>query len=60
MLPFEVKKMRKVTICGKSGCCPKVEIYDDEVKIGEEENFCVLKKKQWKSLVEKIKSGELY
>ncbi|GAI96103.1 unnamed protein product [marine sediment metagenome] len=52
--------MRKIMICGKSECCPKVEIYDEEVKIGEGGNFCVLKKHQWKSLVEKIKSGELY
>lgn len=51
--------MRKVTLCGEKGCCPTVEIYDDEVKIGEDGNICVLKKKQWKSLVEKIKSGEL-
>jgi hypothetical protein len=51
--------MKVVNLCGEKGCCPRVEIYEDEVKIGEEGNFCVLKKEQWKSLVEKIKAGEL-
>lgn len=51
--------MQIITFCGKKGCCPRVEVYEDVVKIGEEGNFCVLKKSEWESLVKKIKSGEV-
>ncbi len=51
--------MEVINICGQKGCCPRVEIYDDKVKIGEEGNFCVLSKDQWCSLIEKVKRGEL-
>ena len=48
----------KVYICDK-GCCPAVEILKDEVLIGEASNTVRLKKNEWNSLVNKIKSGEL-
>lgn len=48
-----------VNLCGEKGCCPRVEIYEDKVRIGEDGNFCILRKNQWKSLVNKIRKGEL-
>lgn len=50
--------MEIVNLC-KNGCCPRVEVYDDKVMIGEEGNYCTLDKKQWGSLVKKIKEGIL-
>lgn len=54
--------MKAVSLCVGSlwnPKCPVVEISDDEVKIGEEGNLCTLKKSEWNTLVEKVKSGEL-
>lgn len=51
--------MESISLCKGKGQCPRIEIYDDKVKIGEEGNFCVLTKEQWRSLIEKIKKGEL-
>ncbi|GBC75424.1 hypothetical protein HRbin06_00742 [archaeon HR06] len=48
----------KVYICGK-GCCPAVEILDNEVIIGEEDNICRLSKEEWNKLVDMILSGKL-
>lgn len=55
----EEQKMKVVSLCGSCKSCPRVEVGEDEVKIGEEGNFCVLKKSEWKTLLEKIRSGEL-
>ena len=50
--------MKKIYLCGDSGCCPVVEIDEDEVRIGEEGNLCTLKKDEWDTLVKKIKNDE--
>lgn len=55
---MEVIKMKVVNLCQK-GCCPRVEIHEDFVRIGEEENTCTLKKEEWASLKEKVLKGEL-
>ena len=52
--------MRKIKLCHGSSGCPSVEIGSIEVRIGENDNMCVLKKKEWNLLVKKIKAGELY
>ncbi|MEM3088871.1 MAG: hypothetical protein QXP20_07140 [Candidatus Bathyarchaeia archaeon] len=49
----------KLYLCGKSGCCPAVELEDDKVRIGEEGNQVTLSKEEWNTLVAKIKSNEL-
>lgn len=49
----------KVSLCGEKGCCPSVETHNDYVTIGEEDNTCKLKMKEWNNLKNKIKSGEL-
>jgi len=46
--------MRAYNLC-RSGCCPVVEVGTKNVKIGEEDNLCTLKKSEWKRLVRKIK-----
>ncbi len=51
--------MKKIYLCQDGGCCPVVEIGPDEVRIGEENNLCVLKKEEWNTLVKKIKNDEL-
>ncbi|MFQ6136087.1 MAG: hypothetical protein ACE5PM_02790 [Candidatus Hydrothermarchaeales archaeon] len=51
--------MRKVVNLCQSNCCPKVEITEDYVKIGEEGNLCTLKKEEWARLKEKVIEGEL-
>jgi len=48
-----------VNLCGDSGCCPVVEVLDNEVKIGEAGNLCTLKKEEFETLKTKIKTGEL-
>ncbi len=50
--------MRIVNLCEK-GCCPRVEVGTDSVRIGEEGNLCVLQKKEWAVLRSKILGGKL-
>ncbi|MCK5559884.1 MAG: hypothetical protein KAJ51_04800 [Thermoplasmata archaeon] len=50
--------MKKIYLCGDSGCCPVVEIDGDEVRIGEDDNLCTLKREEWETLVRKIKNDE--
>ncbi len=45
-----------IQLCRERGCCPVVEIGDNYVKIGEKDNLCTLKKQEWNTLVDKIKS----
>ena len=52
--------MKIITLCGEKGCCPVVKIGADEVSIGEDGNLCVLKRGEWNSLVEKIKTEEIH
>ncbi len=49
----------KVYLCGEKGCCPYVEVKDNEVIIGEEGNMCKLTIEQFNALKEKIVNGEL-
>jgi hypothetical protein len=58
----EVNKMEpkeRVSLCPICGACPEVQIYDSEVKIGEEGNMVRLKVDEWNTLVERILSGKL-
>ena len=48
-----------VVLCGGEGCCPAIEISEDCVKIGEDDNTCTLTVKEWEILREKIKNNEL-
>ena len=50
---------RQVCLCQDCHACPSVEFLGDVVRIGEGDNRVVLKKEEWNTLVEKIKSGEL-
>jgi len=51
--------MKIVTLCQEGSCCPVVKISDEHVEIGEKDNVCVLKKSEWETLKEKIKTGEV-
>lgn len=46
-------------LCSKCDACPAIEVYDDEVRIGEEGDVVRLTRDQWNDLVEKIRQGEL-
>lgn len=50
---------RTVELCGKDGCCPRVEIDDEEIRIGEPGNEVRLKVPEWEALRSKILKGEL-
>ncbi|MDD3492781.1 MAG: hypothetical protein PHZ19_04725 [Candidatus Thermoplasmatota archaeon] len=49
----------KVYLCGEKGCCPYVEVTDQEAVIGEEGNMCRLRREEFDALKEKILSGDL-
>ncbi len=49
----------KVYLCGEKGCCPYVEVRENEVIIGEEGNMCKLAMEQFNALKEKIINGEI-
>lgn len=49
----------RVTLCPACGQCPSVEITDQGVTIGEDENTVQLKHSEWNDLVARIKRGEL-
>jgi len=51
--------MKIVSLCKEGSCCPVIKITDEEVEIGEKGNTCVLTKKQWETLKEKILKKEL-
>ena len=51
--------MKVVKLCREGSCCPEVRITDAEVKIGENDNTCVLTKAQWEILKEKVLTKEL-
>lgn len=50
---------RIVELCGKEGCCPRVEIDGNEVRIGEPGNVVRLGPDEWAVLRAKVLSGEL-
>jgi len=48
-----------VTLCPACGACPSVEITDQGVVIGENENTVKLTHAEWNDLVARIRNGEL-
>jgi len=59
---MEVAEMKsiKVTLCEHCSECPEVEITDQGVSIGEDENTVRLSHAEWNELVRLVKSGELH
>ena len=57
----EVAEMKpiKITLCPHCTECPEVEITDQGVLIGENENTVKLSHAEWNELVRLVKSGEL-
>jgi hypothetical protein len=51
--------MKIVKLCREGTCCPAVQIYEDRVEIGEDENTCVLSADEFEILKEKILSREI-
>ena len=49
----------KFTLCPHCTACPEVEITDQEITIGEDENTVRLSPAEWNELVRLIKSGAL-
>lgn len=53
----------KIVLCSEGSCipqkCPIVDVQEDKVIIGEEDNTCTLTREQFDILKEKIKSGEI-
>ena len=53
----------KISLCSEGSCvpqkCPIVEVRDDCVIIGEDENTCTLTHEQFNILKEKIKNNEV-
>jgi hypothetical protein len=49
----------KVTLCPACSGCPAVEITDQDVSIGEDQNTVRLTHAEWNDLVARIRSGEL-
>ena len=49
----------KFTLCPACTACPAVEITDQGVTIGEQENIVRLSHAEWNELVRLVKSGEL-
>ncbi|MGQ0658074.1 MAG: hypothetical protein ACT4NU_08285 [Chromatiales bacterium] len=49
----------KVTLCPECGACPAVEIAEQGVTIGEDENTVRLTHAEWNELVDRIRRGEL-
>ena len=51
--------MKIVSLCGGDSCCPVVQIDEEYVKIGEQDNVCVLTKSEWETLKHKILNKEI-
>ena len=50
---------KKFTLCPACTACSEVEITDQGVTIGEQENIVRLSHAEWNELVRLVKSGEL-
>ena len=48
-----------VSLCPACTTCPTVEITEDTVRIGENENVVTLSHYEWNVLVRPVKAGEL-
>lgn len=53
-----MKPEKVVVLCSACESCPTIELFQDQVRIGEGQKV-VLSKGQWNDLVEKIERGEL-
>ncbi len=51
--------MNKIYLCENGKCCPSVELHEDKVLIGEDNNITELTKEEWNNLVENIQTGKL-
>ena len=49
----------KVTLCTACEHCPSVEIDDQNVRIGEDDNIVTLTHAEWNELVACVQRGEL-
>jgi hypothetical protein len=49
----------KFTLCPHCTLCPEVEITDEDVRIGEDDNTVRLSHAEWNELVRLIQAGEL-
>jgi hypothetical protein len=50
---------KRIPLCPQRGHCPKVEITDQEVRIGEKGNLMKLRAAERNVLVQAIKTGDL-
>lgn len=50
---------RIVQLCEKDDCCPRVEVADDHVLIGEPGNVVRLSMREWETLRHKVLAGDL-
>ena len=50
----------RFTLCPHCNECPEVEITDQGVRIGEDENTVRLRHAEWNELVSLIKRGDLH
>ncbi len=50
---------KTVSLCPECGACPRVEIEDNAVRIGEDGNSVQLTPAEWNVLVQLIKAGQL-
>jgi hypothetical protein len=53
------KPIQVVSLCPSCSGCPAVEVFGDQVRIGEWENTATLAKAEWNQLVEAIRTGKL-
>ncbi len=53
-----MKEVKKVINLCDPGHCSVVELGKKEVRIGEKDNLCILKKKEWEVLKKKILEGK--
>ena len=51
--------MERFSLCPCCTNCPEVVIDGDTIRIGEDANTVVLKKEEWKILVDLIRAGRL-
>lgn len=53
----------KVVLCSEGSCvspkCPVVDVQENQVVIGEKDNICILTRKQFNILKQKIKNNEI-
>ena len=54
-----MKPIKKLSLCPDCSECPAVEVYEERVRIGEDENVVNLTRPQWNELVARIRGGEL-